>query len=254
MKVWLEDFGQEDLDGNCPQCGRVQYDAFFGPVRYRRDEWNGEDVVYSCFSDEACGNAIESCPMSFSITFSGSTDHHIDESWTGIKIRDIKRSVYQMKEPLYAERWLVKDKKPLKPLSRAKAEQRHASREPYIAILGGLERPSHVISVVGPWIAVTFFDADVRDYLLYSFREVRPGQLFLKQAIHREYTPDSDEASSVMIFAFDEAGQITMEHQDFVRHSIESREATADPSLNWDRYPDFGDYGHLTQTERGVAV
>lgn len=41
-----------NINGNCPKCGRVQYDAFFGPLRYRRDEWNGEDVVYSYFSDE----------------------------------------------------------------------------------------------------------------------------------------------------------------------------------------------------------
>lgn len=35
----------------CPVCGRYQYDVFVGPLRYRREGWNGDDVVYSYFND-----------------------------------------------------------------------------------------------------------------------------------------------------------------------------------------------------------
>jgi hypothetical protein len=35
----------------CPSCGRIEYDVFFGPLRYRREGWNGDDVSYSYFMD-----------------------------------------------------------------------------------------------------------------------------------------------------------------------------------------------------------
>lgn len=157
-------------------------------------------------------------------------------------------------EVSYAERWLISDKKPLNPLPRAKAERLHASRRAYVALLGSPERPSFVIAIAGPWVAVTFLDSDLRDYLVYSFKEIRPGVLFLKQAIHRVYAADSNHAREVTIFAFDESGHIVMEHQDLELQKVESREADADPSANWDRYPDFGDYEHLTREERGMVV
>jgi hypothetical protein len=153
-------------------------------------------------------------------------------------------------ENRYAEQWLVLDRKPLNMLTLEDAKRRHASRESCAALIGDPDKPSHVVSLVGPWVTVSFLDADLREYLLYSFKEVRPGRLFLKQAIHRQFSPDSGEVSTATIFAFSEKGSLIMERQNMKTNRSETRKAKADPTPNWDRYPEFGAYDSLLREER----
>ena len=156
-----------------------------------------------------------------------------------------------MREPRYADKWLPLDRKPLNHLTVEEARQRHAARDEYAALIGPPDAPSHIVALVGPWVTVSFLDADRREYLLYSFKELRPGHIFLKQAIAREFAEESGELSVAMIFAFAENGKIIMEHQNRVTHEIEERRATVDPAPNWDRYPEFGVYDSLLHEERG---
>ena len=151
----------------------------------------------------------------------------------------------------YAEKWLVLDRRSLNPLTRAEAQRRHEFREEYAALIGHPEAPSHVVSLVGPWVKVSFLDDDRREYLLYSFKEIRPGHLFLKQAIHREFD-ETGELSVATIFAFEEKGKIIMERQDRKRDEVETRKAKADPAPNWERFPEFGSYETLLQEERSL--
>lgn len=155
-----------------------------------------------------------------------------------------------MREHRYAEQWLVLDRKPLNRLTSEEAERRHVSRECYAALIGDPDRPSHVVLLVGPWVTVSFLDSDLREYLLYSFKEVRPGQLFLKQAIHREFVDQSGEVSIATIFAFSEKGTMVAERQDMKTDKVETRKAKADPKPNWERYPEFGAYESLLREER----
>jgi hypothetical protein len=60
----------------------------------------------------------------------------------------------------------------LNPLTRDEAQRRHESREEYAALLGTAEAPSHVVSLVGPWVTVSVLDKDRREYLLYSAAEL----------------------------------------------------------------------------------
>lgn len=87
---------------------------------------------------------------------------------------------------------------------------------------------------------------------LYSFKELRPGHIFLKQAIYREFDDDTGELSTAMIYAFDEKGTIIMERQDRKNDQTESRKAKADPTPNWDRFPEFGAYDTLLREERDL--
>jgi hypothetical protein len=150
----------------------------------------------------------------------------------------------------YAEQWLVLDRKSLNPLTREEAQRRHTSREQYAAVIGEPEAPSHVVSLAGPWVTASFLDDDRREYLMYSFKELRPGHIFLKQAIYREFDDESAELSIAMIFAFDEKGGIIVERQDRQKGKTETRKAKADPQLNWDRFPEFGAYETLLREER----
>ena len=150
----------------------------------------------------------------------------------------------------YAEKWLVLDRKPLNPLTREEAKRRHESREAYVALIGPPEAPSHVVSIAGPWVMVSFLDDDHREFLLYSFKELRPGQIFLKQAIHREFDAKTGELNVATLFAFDEKGKILIERQDRKHDDVETRKGKADPAPNWDRFPEFGAYDSLLQEER----
>jgi hypothetical protein len=40
-----------NFKGNCPQCNAPKYDMFFGPLRYLKREWSGDDIVHSDFQD-----------------------------------------------------------------------------------------------------------------------------------------------------------------------------------------------------------
>ena len=144
------------------------------------------------------------------------------------------------------------DRKPLNPLTSAEAAQRHASRQPYAALIGDADTPSHVVAFAGPWVTVSFLTAELQEYLLYSFKEVRPGELFLKQAIHREFDQASGEVSIATIFAFTEKGRMVAERQDMTTNETETRKAKTDPAPNWDRYPQFGTYDLLLREERSV--
>jgi hypothetical protein len=152
----------------------------------------------------------------------------------------------------YAEKWLVLDRKSLNSLTPEEAQRRHESREEYAALIGNPEAPSHVVSLVGPWVKVSFLDDDRREYLLYSFKELRSGHLFLKQAIHREFDSETGELSIATIFAFDEKGKIIIERQDRKNDDIETRKAKADPAPNWERFPEFGTYETLLQEDRSL--
>ncbi len=39
-----------NLRGTCQQCGDPMFDIFFGPLRYPRTRWNGDDIVGSHFA------------------------------------------------------------------------------------------------------------------------------------------------------------------------------------------------------------
>jgi hypothetical protein len=39
------------LRGTCGECGIPQWDAYFGPLRYSRAEWQGEDFIHSAFEE-----------------------------------------------------------------------------------------------------------------------------------------------------------------------------------------------------------
>lgn len=38
--------------GSCEKCGNPIFDVFAGPLRYKRESWNGDDFVRSSFADD----------------------------------------------------------------------------------------------------------------------------------------------------------------------------------------------------------
>lgn len=150
----------------------------------------------------------------------------------------------------YCERWWLSKGQPVKPMSERTARQRHESRRPYVALLGGANEPSYVVSVAGEWVAVDFLDQSLRKYLSYSFKEVQPGRLFLNAAYFWEYEADSDSTTSTTIFRFDDNGRIVIAKGNFASGDVVEYEATAPVDGYWESYPPFGEYDSLCTEER----
>lgn len=153
-----------------------------------------------------------------------------------------------MIELFYCEKWLFADKRPLKSLDPGRAKQRHDARKPYAAIVG-MPVPTHIVSLAGAWVTVSFLDSFGRQELTYDFSERRPGELFLSMAVSREFIGNEAEVAIARIFAFEEDGSILIEER--IAHG-EARQlrAASDASPNWDAYPAFGEYAHLCSRER----
>jgi len=153
----------------------------------------------------------------------------------------------------YCEKWFSAGKRPIKPLSEAEARRRHGARTPYTALIGGQEAPSHVISIAADWVSVGFLDRALREYLSYSFQEMRPGKLFLVSAGYRDFEEGGAEPVTFAMFSFKESGELVVERRDLRSSDVQEVEHNVDVSSNWEEYPEFGEYGAVKRAEREIA-
>lgn len=163
-------------------------------------------------------------------------------------------------------------KKMPSPLSEAKARRRHENREAYEAVIGEPGHPRFVVCLSpnvasvhsdsvsrckesnGDWVSVYFIDDQLRWHLKYGFQESEPERLFLTLAIFREFVGDTNEVLTAKTFAFEEDGHILIEDRNLGSNSVEEREASYSVDENWEKYPRFGDYGHLCREQRTMTA
>ncbi len=93
-------------------------------------------------------------------------------------------------------------------IERRLARQRHESRQPYVALLGGVDKPRFIIDVADNWVSVDFLDSRQRKYLSYNFKETESRRLFLKSAHFWDYVGDSDSPASSKLFNFERAATL----------------------------------------------
>jgi hypothetical protein len=154
----------------------------------------------------------------------------------------------------YCEKWFRSGSRPIGMIEEHIARARHAAREPYTALLGGAEQPTHVISLAGPWVTVSFLDGFGREYLTYDFKETQPRRLFLTMATHRGFFSDRPEPTSATRFAFQENGRVLIERRDLASGETQERESSDEVSANWEDYPSFGSYEAIVRRERVQAL
>lgn len=156
-------------------------------------------------------------------------------------------------EITYCEKWWVARRRPVSLLSKDSARQRHENRQPYIALLGGVDKPRFIIDVADNWVSVDFLDSRQRKYLSYNFKETQSRRLFLKSAHFWDYVSDSDSPASSKLFNFEENGHITIAEQEGASDDVREFEITASVEENWESYPDFGEYSSLCKEQRVTA-
>lgn len=149
----------------------------------------------------------------------------------------------------YFERWSRTKGQPANALSCEQARVRHHAGDAYVAVLL-LDKGKCVVDLAGDWVSVLFFDSLARLYTKYDFKRMEPGRVFLSAAMYMEHEGESMQAHTAVTFAFRTDGAVTIEKRDMLCGEVHEKETVADAAVNWDVYPEFGDYGSICRLER----
>lgn len=150
----------------------------------------------------------------------------------------------------YCEKWFFAKSVPINPLKENDAKDRHDRGLQYSAVIGGFNRPSAIISFEGDWVVVSFLDDRGRYYLSYDFIKKCGGKMFLNAVKHRKFCNEGDKIICGSLYSFDENGRVIVEEQDRSNNGSVEREFQANVSLNWDSFPEFGQYHEILKKER----
>jgi hypothetical protein len=115
----------------------------------------------------------------------------------------------------YGERWLEIDREILNPFDEDEAHRRYLGRKREFVVSLGADRVKRTIEFDARFLSVTFFDETGRDYLIYNFKLMPDGRLFLSEAIHSGYATQEDrERTEVHHFSFKTDGSYFASHHD----------------------------------------
>lgn len=154
-----------------------------------------------------------------------------------------------MNTPQYFERWSRAKNEPIGPLSAQVAKARHAGGTSYVAVVI-VDEQKCVVDIAGDWVSVLFFDPLGRLYVKYDFKRMEPGRVFLSSAMHMEFEGGNVRPQTAVTFAFEVDGAITIEKRDMLSGELYEKNSHGDPAVNWDAYPEFGDYRSLCRLNR----
>lgn len=152
----------------------------------------------------------------------------------------------------YCESWFRGKGIPLGLMNDSKAEDFHRLGKTFTALIGSSVSPScFVESATGKGtFVVGFLDAQLREYMSYSFGRPSEEYLFLSVVTHRDYQEGSDEVAAGSMYLFKQDGSLTIRR---VRYKPDESEETCskfDASKNYVKVPYFGEYEELIKKER----
>ncbi len=135
-----------------------------------------------------------------------------------------------------------------------KAQAAHVSRQLYTGLVGSPTAPDCFVEISNDYIGVEFLDGLLREYVSYQFQEMKPGRLFLSMATERKFEGDTDKVIWGITYYYDEDGHVAIEEEDFVGDTLTKAETYLDVSVNWEAYPEFGEYESITRKDRVALI
>lgn len=178
----------------------------------------------------------------------------------------------------YCRSWFWANRSTSDPITEDEARKRHKLREQYTVAVGGFEAPSAIIEVVNDFVAVSFLDRLLREFMTLHFQEKKPGLLFMSMATRRVYCePTNDLVDRLRLGPDDPShswgrfieladrvldGRSVIFREDGSTFHRASRHGDSrilevpgpkwSVSGNWEPYPKFGHYDHLLNQHRPV--
>jgi hypothetical protein len=157
----------------------------------------------------------------------------------------MKRKVF------FCKSWFRAKKKPTETWTIDQARYAHENGEPYVVLIDSQERPYCFLEVTKKYIGVFFLDQCLRENLSYEFQGIEDGQLFLREAIYREFDSDTDRVVSGSSYRFERDGKVNVRSETyFPEHFLETFCADVNVSKNFAQIPLFGEYEDLIVAER----
>lgn len=151
-------------------------------------------------------------------------------------------------EILYCKKWWLQKKCPIDILDVKTAKQNHLKGEGYTAVLSRDGIIEYIIEISEKDIFVRFMNENKERYLTYAFNRKSKKDIFLNAAYFYNYN-DAIQ-TEMMVFSFNEEGELYMEKRNLINGDVETRESIVDVSCNWEKYPEFGEYSGLAVLER----
>ena len=157
-----------------------------------------------------------------------------------------------MNELTYCKSWFRAKKCATKILSEGQAREAHEKRQEYTVLVGDPDRPRCFIEVNNDFVGVCFLDERLRENLTYQFQEIDFGKLFLSMATYRDFEGETDKVLAGSSYIFNQNGTMQIRKETFNPHSLEISDTNCDVSGNYESYPEFGDYTHVSVAERNA--
>ena len=107
-----------------------------------------------------------------------------------------------------------------------------------------------IVFGINGYVGSIFLDGELREYLEYSFREDKPGQLFLTMLSYREYEDNSDQVRTGTTIISNANGKEFIRRYTRGEDGYTLEETTGDVSSNWEPYPEFGQYDSISRIDR----
>lgn len=130
------------------------------------------------------------------------------------------------------------------------ARERELTGLPFTIVVGELDKPCGFIERSPKCYGVNFLDMLARVYLIYTFEEIEPGRLFLKEAIFFQFSGVSDSPAQGTMYWFQHQGRVTIESVDYSTSKTQRLEKETELLGNWENKPEFGCYDRLLVVKR----
>lgn len=147
----------------------------------------------------------------------------------------------------YCRKWWFPRKRPIEIISEEVARNNHLQGLEYTAVLKCEGTISHIIEFGKKDVFVHFMNDEEMNYITYSFHKDK-DKLFLSAAYFHRYK--NKQEIELIIFSFQKNGNVYIEKRNFLNNKVLEKKVTTDVSLNWENFPDFGNYARLTVLER----
>jgi len=150
---------------------------------------------------------------------------------------------------LYGKSWFRAKQCFTESWNEVKASKAHSMRHPYAVLIEEMHKKICFIEFNNDYVGVGFLDQNGREYASYQFQELESERLFLSMATHRRFEKSAQVCHGTTYY-FKPTGLVTIEEIDISNENKSSSQSLVDVSINWEKYPSFGDYLSITRFER----
>ncbi|MDR1890299.1 MAG: hypothetical protein LBQ81_13155 [Zoogloeaceae bacterium] len=159
----------------------------------------------------------------------------------------MRRKIY------FCKSWFMAKKMPTEVWTKEQALAAHKSGKPYAVLVDSQERPSCCVEVTKNYVGVDFLDEHLRDYLVYVFqRKQESEKLFLSRINYTEYDGNSDRIKFGTLYLLKPDGSVKVSRETFIpEHCLETMDTSTDVSVQYETFPEFGEYDAFLKIERG---